>query len=179
MTDKLLEYLTNPVTNILVLEVHNQGQVTAKTLAQKHPNIPQATLYRHLKKMLADGILKVTEERQVRNVTEKTYALAIDLEADIEQMLADNCGETYLKLFQQFTIGLLNEFKAYTEQDNTIDLEADGSGFRVTPFYATYDELTELSIQINALVQQYKEQEPIPTRKARSVAVIFTPPEPA
>ncbi|MCL2403112.1 MAG: hypothetical protein FWC86_02605 [Coriobacteriia bacterium] len=174
-TDKLLGYLTNPVTNILILEIHGQGQATAKSLAQKHPNIPQATLYRHLKKMVSDDVLKVVEERQIRNVVEKVYALAIDLEADIEDMIASNSGETYFKLFQQFSIGLLKEFKAYTDQEE-INLRADGSGFRVTSFYASLDELKELSAKINEAIQPYKDAEPSPDRKARSVAVIFTPP---
>ncbi|MCL2438523.1 MAG: hypothetical protein FWE48_03820 [Coriobacteriia bacterium] len=177
MTDELLKYLTNPLANILILEVHEQVQATAKTLAQKHPNIPQATLYRYLKKMTSDGVLKVVEERPIRNVTEKVYALAIDLDDGVEQMLADNCGETYFSLFQQFSIGLLGEFKAYADQGE-VDLVGDGSGFRVTPFYATYDELKELSAKIHEVIQPYKDAEPTPKRKARSVAVVFTPPRP-
>ena len=61
-----MECLTNPTKNKLILQVMKEGRTTAKALAEKHKDIPQATLYRHLKKMLADGILKVVEENNYR-----------------------------------------------------------------------------------------------------------------
>lgn len=65
MTDRLMECITNPVKCKLLLEIHSQGKATAKQLADIYTDIPQATLYRHLKKMLSDGILQVVEETQV------------------------------------------------------------------------------------------------------------------
>jgi len=175
VSERLLEALTNPIKNRILIEVSEQGRATAKTLAQKHGNIPQATLYRYLKKMTDDGILEIVETRQVRNVTEKIYSLAVDLEADIEKMIEENSGEAYFKLFQQFTIGLLKEFHVYSQKEN-IDLLNDGSGFRVTSINASLDEITQLSKDINALIAPYRENEATPDRQARSLAVIFTPP---
>ncbi len=71
MTDRLMECITNPVKCKLLLEIHSQGKATAKQLADIYTDIPQATLYRHLKKMLSDGILQVVEETQVRGTVEK------------------------------------------------------------------------------------------------------------
>jgi len=175
MNDKLMECLTNPIKCKLLLDIIDEGQTTAKILAEKNKNIPQATLYRYLKKMVSDGILKIAEERQIRNVMEKTYAPAIDMKAQVDKMLAENSGEAYLQLFQQFTIGLLNEFKTYAEKDD-IDILNDGSGFRVAPIFATIDELKELATKIHELIRPYTENEATPDRKMRSVAIIFTPP---
>ena len=50
MTDKLMDCITNPVKCKLLLEIHSQGKSTAKHLANIYNDIPQATLYRHLKK---------------------------------------------------------------------------------------------------------------------------------
>ncbi|MCL2392130.1 MAG: hypothetical protein FWC66_05905 [Oscillospiraceae bacterium] len=175
MYDKVMECLTNPIKNKLLLEVINQGQTTAKMLAEKNKSIPQATLYRYLNKMVSDGVLEVVEERQVRNVKEKVYASAIDFEAHVKEMIAENSGEAYLRMFQQFTIGLLNEFKVYSEQDS-IDILNDGSGFRVASFCATHDELKELSEKIWKLVEPYKKRAMTSERRARSLAVVVTPP---
>ena len=175
MNEKLMECLANPVKCRLLLEVMDKGYSTAKVLALKNKDVPQATLYRYLKKMVSDGVLKVTEERKVRNVSEKVYEMAIDFNADVEKMLKENSGEAYLGLFQQFTLGLLNEFKAYCDQED-IDLVNDGSGFRVIPLYVTLNELKELSGKINKLIQPYANRKATPDRKAHSVAVIFTPP---
>ena len=175
MTEKLMEYLTHPIQSRLIIDVMAQGKTTAKTLASMNKNIPQATLYRYLKKMVADGVLEIAGERKVRNVTEKIYAMGIDFPAYTEKMLRENAGETYLGMFQQFTIGLLNAFSAYCASDN-IDLLNDGSGFRVTSIYASLSELKELSGKIQALIAPYQNREAAPMRKAHSIAVIITPP---
>ena len=170
-----MECLTNPTKFNLVRQVLEEGQTTAKALAEKNKNIPQATLYRHLKKMVSDGVLKVIEERQVRNVTEKVYAMAIDFEADVDKMIKENDGATYLAMFQQFTIGLVNEYGAYCNQEG-IDILNDGSGFRINTINVTYDELKELSTSIWKLIEPYAALSATEDRKTRSVAVIFTPP---
>lgn len=168
--------LTNPIKCKLFFEIETQGRTTAKKLAECDENIPQATLYRYLKKMVEDGILEVVEERQVRNVREKVYGVAIDYKAEIEQMLAANSGEGYLSLFQQFCSGLINEFRTYAARDE-IDILHDGSGFRIVPFYATTGELEDLSRSIQELIRPYHEQEPTPDRQMRNVAIVFTPPK--
>jgi len=174
MNKKLMECLTNPAKLNLILQVLSEGESTAKSLAEKNKNIPQATLYRHLKKMVSDGILKVVEERPVRNVMEKVYSMAIDFNADFDKVVEENDGEAYLALFQQFAIGLLNEFGAYCARDD-VDILNDGSGFRVRSFHATYDELKELSSNIWKLVDPYTMLEATPDRKTRSISVIFAP----
>ena len=175
MNEKLIEYLVNPVKSKLIIAVMTQGTTTAKALAASNKSIPQATLYRYLKKMVDDGVLNVVEERKVRNVTEKIYALAIDFNAYTEEMLKNNSGEAYFGMFQQFTLGLLNEFNAYCAKDN-IDLQNDGSGFSVIPICVTFEELKELAGKIREIIAPYAQLEATADRKAHSVALIFTPP---
>ncbi|MCL2367944.1 MAG: hypothetical protein FWC72_03015 [Oscillospiraceae bacterium] len=175
MNDKWVACFTNPIKCKLLSDIQAQGQTTAKQLAERNPGIPQATLYRYLKRMVEDGVLAVLEERQVRNVREKVYGMAIDFEAEIENIVEGNSGVGYLGLFQQFSNGLLHEFQTYAAKDG-IDIKHDGSGFRISPFYATFDELAELSRNIQALIKPYSEQEPTPERRMRNVAIVFTPP---
>ena len=78
-------------------------------------------------------------------------------------------------LFQQFCNGLINEFQVYASREN-IDILNDGSGFRVSPFYASTDELKELAGKIQAVIKPYYENEPTPERQMRSIAIIYTPP---
>ena len=166
---------TNPIKNRLLLTIDEKGRATAKELARSNINIPQATLYRYLKKMVEDGILEVVEEKPVRNVKERVYGIAIDIEAELGSMVEENPGKGYFSLFQQFTTGLLNEFQAYAEKDD-IDLEKDGSGFFITPFYATTEELEELALELRTIILAYHEKEPAPGRQVRNIAVILTPP---
>ena len=175
MNDAWMASFTNPIKCKLLSDIDRGGKTTAKELAQSNQNIPQATLYRYLKKMVEEGILEVVEERPVRNVREKVYGVAIDFKAEIEQMLEANSGKGYLGLFQQFCNGLIGEFEAYAAKED-IDIQADGSGFRVVPFYATTSELGELSLKIQEVIRPYYEHEPAPGRQMRNVAIVFTPP---
>ena len=97
MTDRLMECITNPVKCKLLLEIHSQGKATAKQLADIYNDIPQATLYRYLKKMLSDGIIQVVEETPVRGTVEKTYSLAHNINSDMETMVENNSGELYMQ----------------------------------------------------------------------------------
>jgi len=175
MDNKLIEYITNPAKSRLLTAIGAQGQTTAKELAKTVDGIPQATLYRYLKKMVEDGVLEIAEERQVRNVREKVYRVAIDLNAEIGKMVAENSGEWYLSVFRQFSNGLVDEFQKYAARDD-INIAKDGSGFRIMPFYATYAELEELALQMWELTKPYYENASTPERQLRNVAIIFTPP---
>lgn len=85
-----------------ILGFITQKQTTAKHLSDIFSDIPQAALYRNLKKMLNDGILKVVEETQVRGTVERTYALAFDLNNDFEAILAENSGTLYMQVFMRY-----------------------------------------------------------------------------
>jgi len=82
MNEKLMECLTNPVKYKLLAALNNQKRATTKELAELINPFPQTTLYRYLKKMVADGLIEVVEENRVRNVNEKVYGMAIDLDAE-------------------------------------------------------------------------------------------------
>ena len=175
LNENLLKYLTNPVTCKMFSCIESLGQATASDLSEKYNDIPQATLYRYLKKMVNDGILLIVNERQIRNVTEKTYAISLDYKSEIQRIINENAGEGYLGLFHQFCNGLINEFQTYANKDN-IDILNDGSGFRVIPFHATVEELKELSEKIQETVKPYYENDPSPDRQLRNIAIIYTPP---
>ncbi len=176
MNDLLMECLANPIKCKLLTEIQSKQPVTTKQLAEIHSDIPQATLYRYLKRMTADGIIKVVEEKQVRNVKEKVYAASIDFGEDIEKKLKENSGEVYMNLFQQYTMGLLREFQEYTSQKD-IDIQGDGSGFSYAPFYATTEELNSLMLSIGELIKPLTENQPTPERKMRTLGLVITPPK--
>ena len=118
MTDKLMDCITNPVRCKLLLEIHSQGKETAKHLADTYNHIPQATLYRHLEKMLSDGILQVVEETQVRGTVERTYSLAYDINSNMETMVEENSGELYMQYFMQYIFGFAKQFQEYCQSPN-------------------------------------------------------------
>ena len=176
MADKLMDCITNPVRCKLLLEIHSQGKATAKHLSDTYNDIPPATLYRHLKKMLRDGILKVVEETQIRGTVEKTYALAFNINSEMETMLEENSGKLYMQYFMQYMIGFAKQFQQYCQSPN-INIKEDMSGFSLSPLYLSDQELTSLVTDISHIISKVKDNEPNPERKLRTIGLIISPEE--
>lgn len=177
MTEKILENFVNPVKSKILLVIAAQKQVTARELRERLPDIPQATLYRHLKKMTADGVIRVAEERKVRAVTERVYALADNLDMGISEKLEENRADVLLMLFRQFAAQLVREFAEYAARDD-VDFMRDLPSFTTGPISATTEEVVELLTDLGKLLEEFRERtkEPHPGRRLRSVALIITPP---
>ena len=176
MTDKLMDCITNPVKCKLLLEIYSKGKTTAKHLADIYNDIPQATLYRHIKKMLSDGILQVVEETQVRGTVEKTYALAYDINSNMENMVEENSGELYMQYFMRYIFGFVKQFQEYCHSPN-INIKKDMTGFSLSPLYLSDDELTSLVTSISQIIDTVKNNEPNSERKLRTIGVIVSPAE--
>lgn len=176
MTDKIMECITNPVKCKLLLEIYSQERATAKHLSDTLGDIPQATLYRNLKKMLNDGILQVVEETQVRGTVERTYALAFDFNSDFETILAENSGTLYMQVFMKYILGFARQFREYCKLPD-IDIKKDMSGFSLSHIYLSDEELTELMKNISTAIHAVEKNEPKEGRKLRTLGIIVTPPE--
>lgn len=176
MTNKLMECITNPVKCKLLLEIRSQGKATAKHLADIYNDIPQATLYRYLKKMLSDGILQVVEETQVRGTVEKTYSLSYNINSNMETMVEENSGELYMQYFIQYILGFAKQFQEYCQSPN-INIKKDMTGFSLLPLYLSDDELTSLITSISQIISEVKNNEPNSERKLRTIGIIVSPAE--
>ena len=175
--ERLMGSFANPVRSRILLELFRQSPLTARQLQQLLPELPSATLYRHLKKMAEEGVLGIAAERQVRGVVERSYEIGIDLDQGIPELLRQNRGDVYLLLFTQYMDALLREFQAYAARPD-IDILHDGSGFSVGPFYANETELAALMTGIGELLAPYRDSaDPSdPARRLRSLGIIVTPP---
>ena len=176
MTDKIMECITNPVKCKLLLEIYSQERATAKHLSDVLSDISQATLYRNLKKMLNDGLIKVVEKKQVRGTVESTYALALNLNSEFEAILVENSGPLYMQLFMQYFLGFANQFREYCKSPN-IDIKKDMSGFSLSHLYLSDEELIELMKNISNIIKTVEKNEPKAERKLRTLGIIVTPPE--
>lgn len=170
----LMDCIKNPTKSQILYCLQEHQNLTAKELMNATSSIPQATLYRALKKMEQDNIIVVVDTTQRRGVLEKTYALNSSF-GDIEvEISSSNDGASYLSLFTHFITELLSEFDEYSKKDN-IDLENDGSGFSAMPIYATNEELMSYGQQIKKILEPalVKRDE---TQSLRMFATIITPP---
>ena len=177
MNDKLMECLTNPAKSQLLRAINEQKQATTKDLAQIIRKLPQTTLYRYLKKMVADGLIKVVEEKRIRNVNEKVYGMAIDFDAELKKIADDTSGATFIAQFQLFTNGLMEEFQTYLNE-NELPSRGFAFGFGMLPIHVTNSEAWELYKKIEEMLQPYHNNPLTEDRELRNFAMVFTPPAP-
>jgi len=175
MDSKLLSCVGNPVRLKLFQEIYLNRRMTTGQLQQKFGGIPQATLYRHLKKMLADGAIKVAEENRIRGAVERVYAPGFDYGESLGGIVAENDGQALFQIASGHMLGLIREFQEYAEKED-IDLRADGSLVTAVSVYATADELKEALEAVAAAVAPLAANGPDGKRKLRSISLIVTPP---
>lgn len=176
MNQKFMNCLMNPVLCKLIMDINANGQMTAKQLAEDHPDIAQATLYRHLKRLTSDGIIKVVAENHVRGTVERTYILAVDFVSDLDSIAESNSGEAYLALFIQYCAGLTKLFEDYCKRDD-IDIKGDISAYNAAPIYATDAELMQALHQMEDILAGLLKNKPSKDRNLRTLGFIITPPQ--
>lgn len=170
---KIMECVSNAVKCRLLVEILKSGEATAKSLAETCGDIPQTTLYRNLKRMTEDGVLRIVNETQIRGTVEKTYAAAFDLN-DANALIGENAGKMYMQMFWQYIMTFAKQFQAYCETPG-IDIQKDKSGFSLSHVYLTDDELENAAAAISKIVSPLQRNRPAPDRKLRTIGVMISP----
>ncbi len=75
MDYRLLSGLLNPLRMKIMQVVMTHTTVTKGDIAEELADVPPATLYRHLNKMVEDNILEVCGENKKRGTYEKIYQI--------------------------------------------------------------------------------------------------------
>ncbi|MBO0410184.1 hypothetical protein JZO81_03915 [Enterococcus hulanensis] len=173
MDKKIIKYLGNPLITQVLIEFENCN-MSVKELRLRLPDVPQATLYRYVKKLYQEDILKIVDEKQNRGSVEKIYSLNVELKKNDVEELNTITPKSYYEMFSEFTLGLLAEFSDYSKNEDANVLK-DGSGFSLVPIYATAEELVEYGKSISKIL------EPALIRKSENqdrhnIAIVVTPP---
>ena len=142
------DLMLHPVRMRLLVALARR-RLTARQLSELLPDIPQATLYHHLGLLTHAEFLRVVSERQVRGAVEKLYAFAEDHTLLTRADLANASPEDHLRYFTIFVTTLIGDFARYLQQNQPIDLFADGAGYRETPFYLSDEEFTQAAAAVS------------------------------
>jgi DNA-binding transcriptional ArsR family regulator len=150
------------------------GPRTTRQLAAELPDVPQASLYRHLAALVAGGVLEVAAERPVRGTLERVYRLAgagMELSPDA---LAHASPDDHLRYFTAFVSSLLAEFARYVQRDR-IDPIADGVGYHQIVLQLDDAEFVEFAGKLGELVRPLLANGPRPGRTPRLFATVVLP----
>ena len=110
---KLSDILSNPVRLRIVQYLQMHGDATSKQISEGLEDVPVPTLYRHIGRLVEEGILSVKEERRVRGSVERL--LAVNPERWSAET-GDISDASY-----QFLMSLYGRFERYKGEDPAED----------------------------------------------------------
>ncbi|GAB3840797.1 helix-turn-helix domain-containing protein [Micromonospora andamanensis] len=171
--ERWAELALHPV-RIRILRAVAGAELTTRDLVDLLPDIPQATLYRHLAALVRAGLLEVVTERKVRGATERVYALPGHGATLDPSALATATADEHARYFTAFMSSLLSEFSRYLARER-IDFVADGVGYHQLVLHLTDAELSEFAAGFNALVGPLLAHQPGNGRTPRLLATVLMP----
>ena len=173
MTSKI-KNLLHPIRMNIMQSLLGEKELTTQEISQIITDVPQATLYRHLNKLHAAGLIKVVDHNKIRGTVEKTYALSKQLEAMTRQEMRQASRQDHFEIFFSFLTLLLTDYEKYLQQEQ-IDLEEDGVSFRQASLYLSDEELTDFIEDFRKILSRAMQNKPAPERKLKTLSTIILP----
>jgi len=178
---ELLEVILHPVRMRIMMALAGSAGMSPLQMSEKLPDVPLATLYRHISRLYKAEVLLVAGERPARGTLEKVYTLNragthLSQEAFVRASKAD-----HLRYFTAFAMTLVDEFARYLDRTPTVDLAADGVGYHQGALFMSDAELVDFAQKLQQAALPYFSEEP-PTdsrtggpRKKRIFSTILVP----
>ena len=173
MSTRLSDILLHPVRLRIVLAVAGD-EVTTAEIARRLSDVPQATLYRHVAKLVTAGILDVADERQKRGAVERTYRVN-RARASIDAAGAEGMSsEEHLAAFTTFAGILIETYGRYLGTPGA-QPASDGVSIRQARLWLTDDELASFVTDVSAALDPYLDLTKDHGRRPRLLSTILMP----
>jgi len=168
------ELLLHPVRLRIVQAFLGDRALTTSQLSAELADVPAASLYRHVSRLVSAGVLQVVAERRVRGAVERTYVLRLAAArvplADLETMSA----EDHRQMFLAFAAGVIADFDRYLARGK-VDLARDGVAFGIEGLWLTDAEYADMMLDIYRVLEPRRANPPKPGRRRRLIASVFLP----
>jgi DNA-binding transcriptional ArsR family regulator len=175
MKGKKADMMLHPVRMRIIQALLSYDKMTVQQLLEKLNDIPQATMYRHLKQLHDAELIEVIETNKIRGTIEKTYAVKKDNISLTEVDLEDTTAEDHLRYFMTYQANLLKEFEHYVMAHKPDQFKEDGLGYWQMILQLTEEEMNEFGKELSDVVQKYAKKKPSMERSPRTFATIFIP----
>ena len=168
------DLLLHPVRLRIVEAFLGDRALTTSVLAAELSDVPPASLYRHVARLVDAGVLAVVAERRVRGALERTYVLRLTAAAIGLDEVAAMSADDHRQAFMAFVAGLLGDFDRYLARGD-IDLLRDGVTYRLAGLWLDDTEYAELLRELTRVLQPRLTNPPRPDRKRRILGYVLLP----
>ena len=168
MAPSLSSIILNPVRMRIIQCMASQSTSTAKQLGEKLSDVPKASLYRHLKKLVDAQLLVVVQENKVRGTMEKVYALNPNPPSFSKTNAAIQKEASY------FLMHLLHDFRQYLLDENN-NAERDMLFLKSATLLLSDQEFADFLEEVGRAYAKVMQNAPSPERKVRQISFISSP----
>jgi hypothetical protein len=168
------DLLLHPVRLRIVEAFLGDRALTTSDLAAELADVPAASLYRHVARLVKAGVLAIVAERRVRGALERTYVLRLTAAAIGLDEVAAMSADDHRQAFMAFVAGLLGDFDRYLARGD-IDLLRDGVTYRMAGLWLDDAEYAELLRELTRVLQPRLANPPRPGRKRRILGYVLLP----
>ena len=168
------DLLLHPVRLRIVQAFLGDRALTTTQLRSELPDVPPASLYRHVARLVDASVLAVVAERRVRGALERTYVLRTSAATFSVDELAKMSADEHRQAFLAFIAAVIGDFDRYLDKGQ-IDLARDGVSYRLLGLWLSDNELAELSREIFTVLQPRIANAPKGGRKQRILATVLLP----
>jgi DNA-binding transcriptional ArsR family regulator len=167
------DLMLHPV-RLRVIQVLLGRAMTVQEIAAAMPDVPQATLYRHLNKLSKGGVVSVAAENRVRGAIERVYEVSPEQAVVGPEEIGLLDRDDHMRLFMTFVASLLDGFQRYLRQEH-LDLAADGVSYRQATLFLDDEEFSRFIRDLANVYREAMVYGPGPGRRERTVSSIIIP----
>lgn len=168
------ELLLHPVRLRIVQAFLGDRALTTSQLRAELADVPTASLYRQVARLVERGVLSVVAERRVRGAVERTYvmrAAAAQISADeVAKMSADEHRQAFLA----FVAGLIGDAERYLARGH-VDPLRDGASYNMAGMWLDDAEFGAFLRDLYTVVQPRLANPPRAGRARRILATVLLP----
>ena len=165
--------LLHPVRIRIVSEFAGHER-TVRALADALPDVPQATLYRHVTALVDSGVLQQVGERAVRGPSERLYRVAPGADRIAPEQIDTVPATEQRRMFAVFAASLIDSFAAYAGSVDAVP-SADGLAVNRAVVNLSADERRDFAARFGTLVDEVLALAPAPHRRRYHLASCFIP----
>ncbi|HVT12904.1 MAG TPA: helix-turn-helix domain-containing protein [Fimbriimonadaceae bacterium] len=169
------EVIAHPI-RLRILGVVGSRRMTPRQIAEKMPDVAQATLYRQIKVLHETGMLEVVEQRQAHGAVESTYAIRKGAAHLSREEFAAISPEDHAASFSVIQGTAYASLRRYFEQPD-YDTTRDGMTYFGANLVLTDEEARQLRLDILDLLRRYI-KEPASGRP-RQITISLIPQDPS
>ncbi len=142
-----LELLLHPVRMRLVNAMHAAGMLTTSELCARLPDLPKATVYRQVARLVRGGVFEIESARQVRGAVERRYRLAAGGAVVDAKDARFMTREDHRRGFTAAMAALIADFNVYLDR-GAADPLADEVSYRQFTLWLRPAERSQLILDV-------------------------------